>query len=181
MADEREVFSILEDGTGVGSAPSKKSEGDVAAGTVAVPGLIAKDSSGNLKFLTLDANGKLPVSSDAPGTCLNQNGTVAGVVSTETDVASITGLTISSDHNVVFALGAATKPVLWKIVQIDDATTNVLAEFITGPGQFSFQANELGIDFTSGAAGTQTLKLTGTQLRGPSTDMHGTIKAIEKA
>lgn len=182
MADEREVFSMLEDTDGSGAAPSKKSEGDVALASVAVPGLIAKDSSGNLKFLTLDADGKLPVSTETPGTCFNQNGTVISVKDTDVDVATITGLTISKAHTLVFALGSSTQPVYWKVVQTNDATETTILDFVTGSGQYSFQASDLSLDFTTGASGTQSIRVIGKQMnRGKVSDLHATIKILEKA
>lgn len=209
MADINEVFRNLEDATGEGIAHVGKSpgdaqstdvqapvmpavdnsgnmqninvrdEGDTATGVDGVPGLIAKDSSGNLTYLTLDADGKLPVSEAAAGTVLQGLGaSVTGVLNTQTQVASIT-LSNSEDYICSLGVAAATKLVKWELIHVDDVTANVLETKISGPGDFNVKF-ELKSEFSSGATGGQTLRIYGTQLRGPVTDLYASIKVLQK-
>lgn len=178
MADVNELFLTLDDGTGAGVGANARQEGDAAASQNGSIGFAFKDASGNVVLPALTADGKIPVSGEAAGTTLSNNGTVAGVVGVDTVVAEITGLTVSKLHECTMAIGAATKETLWKIVQVNDASSVTLAEFITGAGAYTYDM-DLKLSFTTGATGTQSLQLIGNQLKGPATDLHGTVKAIE--
>lgn len=178
MADVNELFLTLDDGTGAGEAAVGRVEGEAAAAQLGSIGFAFKDANGDVVLPALTADGKLPVTGEAAGTELSAHATVAGVVGVDTDIAVISGLTVSKLHECTMAIGAATKETLWSVVQIDDAATNVLAQFITGAGQYTYDM-DLKLSFTTGASGTQSIKLVANQLKGPVTDMHGTIKAVE--
>jgi hypothetical protein len=210
MADTNEVFRNLEDATGegiahVGKAPggaqstdeqapvlpavdgsgnlqniNVRDEGDAAANVDALPALIAKDSSGDLAYLTLDASGKLPVSQDDPGTVLQDlGGSATGIVGLAVNVAQI-NLTVNEEYICSLGVASATKAVKWTLEHLDDATVNILETKISGPGDFNVKF-ELKSEFTAGASGTQQLRIRGEQLRGPATDLYASAKILQKA
>ena len=210
MADTNEVFRHLEDASGegiahVGKAPggaqstdeqapvlpavdgsgnlqniNVRDEGDSATGVDAQPALIAKDSSGNFAYITLDANGKIPVSSEDVGTTVQSlGGTATGIVGTAVQVADI-NLVVNEEYLCSIGVAGSTKATKWELQHLDDATTNVLETKISGPGDYNVKF-ELKAEFTAGASGTQKLRIMGTQLRGPATDLYASVKAIQKA
>lgn len=235
MADERSLFSILEESTGAGAAPAKKVEGDAVGGnempslvakdlagnlqhvplraagaavpTLNVPAMVSKDSSGfltyvdsrdegeaapddnltvlpakdasnNMQFLRVDAFGNLQVNSDA-GTPRDINGTTIGILSTFVVVATLT-LAVSKSFDDIDVSASANHPTYWKLEQVNDMTTTLIADGLSGPGQYTIKFVPANLRKTSGASGTQSLKLSGKQLIGNVTDLHGTITAIEK-
>lgn len=180
MADVNELFLTLDDGTGAGSAANVRQEGEAAAAQNGSIGFAFKDSNGDVILPSLTADGKIPVTGEAAGTIINASATVGGNPTNDVDVVVLSGLTASKAHECTMAIGAATKEVLWSIVQVDDATETVLARFITGAGAYSF-ATEIKLSFDTGATGAQSVKLVGNQLKGPATDLHGTLKAVEAA
>jgi hypothetical protein len=207
MSNEREVFTILEDADGAGVALKKKAEGDAAAGANlvpaavgkkagnfvllpvstegsdigdAMPGLVAKDAAGDLKYLKVNADGEVLVSAEQEGTEIADEASVLGVLATQTEVVALT-LAASEDYQDVEVLASCTQPCLWEIIQTNDETDTRKASFLTGPGQFSFSKLFKHIKFSAGASGTQELKLMGTQLSGKASDMNGYMAVIQKA
>ncbi len=205
MADVREVFTILEDNaTAAGVKLPARAEGAAVAGNhvpvaaakdgagnyqlvpiraegAAVAGnelpvLPAKDSGGNWAHIPLDASGRIPVSTfpSSAGTKISDSDTVVGVLNTATDIVVLT-LAVATAYEIPQFIGAATFSTLWEVIWNDDGTEEVLGQFLTGPGQFSFGDRLEDVVFTSGATGTQELKLVATQLQGSATDMHGTL------
>lgn len=85
--DIRESFPSLEDASGVGVPLTKSTEGDAAAGKVGSVGFAFKDASGNIILPALDAQGRLPVSTDTQGTRLRQHGGVPGGLLSATGAA----------------------------------------------------------------------------------------------
>lgn len=170
MADVVELFNILSDATGEGTAPDAKSEGD-APGQGLV-GFSFKDSSGNVILPQLNSDGTIPVKSDAPGTPIRDSGSATpGALLTDTDVVTIT-LTANETYQLKKAGGSSFKSVVWRIEHNNNGTPDELARFVTGAGQYG-QISECDcIEFTAGATGTQELKIIGQQVSGKLSDMH---------
>jgi hypothetical protein len=193
MSDLREVFPILQDSaTGAGEAPISRIEGEVAAGQEGLIGFSFKDSSGNVVLPSLDAQGRLPVVTDAvAGTCHNEYGELAaGSVGTFVDLteeggASIT-LTVGKTYTNLGITVSATRTSVYKLIYVDDdggggETETILGTWIVGPGAFT-QCCELNcreLD-TTGGTGTQTLKIQGKNLT-HATCLRGEISALELA
>ena len=154
MANERESFPTLEDGTEEGAAISlrqagdavssanehgvlvaedsgsllqhleQRDEGQSGSGVAGLAPFVAEDDSGNLIRLKVNSDGELVVSSELTGIRKTDQAVVTGVIGVQTDVASIT-LTISKDHDEPEILVSSTRTVLWELIQIDDATTTI--------------------------------------------------------
>lgn len=202
MAETRELFNILSDGSDEGveyksKVPGAAQGADEQAPVIpavdgsgnmqnipyrsvgdadsdGVPGFSFRDSSGNLVRPQLSATGQVPVSfqSGTPDSA-SAVATIAAL-STEQDVVSIT-VAANDVVEANMAMGSAFQPMLWVLYHDDNSSLNELARFVTGPGDFSHLANLANITFTAGASGTQRLVLRATQLRGKLTDAHGTI------
>jgi len=180
MADERELFNTLEESNGAGAAHAKKQEGDSPASANGSIGFAFKDSSGNVILPQLDINGKLPFSSDAPGTCKSAVGSVTvAALATEEAVATIT-LTASAVHTNMKANVSSTQPCKWRMEHNDSGTPTVIDHGISGSGQYTIKM-EPGCDFTAGGIGTQELKIFVEQLRGKLSDAHASVSVLEKA
>lgn len=179
MANIAELFNILHDaGTGGGAAPELRVEGDSPGDGLNV--FTFKDSSGNLALPSLNTNGDIGVSLDEGITRKKAVGVAVGIVATDVDVASITGLTVSKLHRRPFISVACTRTTLWSLVQIDDATTTILWYTITGSGSYSFSDYIEDLEFTTGASGTQTLKIVGNQLQSNPSNLYGTLTIRER-
>lgn len=174
MADQNELFNTLADGSGDGVA------GDAVTGGGAGDGqgnhsYAFKDSGGLSVKPTLDAMGKLPVTLGAAGAIISDHATVTPSDSNDTDVVTLT-LVASTTYTLQFFSGASTKSVMWKVEQTDDATTTIHHCFVTGAGSFTESGKAECLQITSGATGTQELKLIGNQIQGGNlSDMHGTL------
>ena len=168
MAETREVFTVIEDGTGEGQSLLSRTDGGQSAATGNHAGVLAyKDSSGNDVKPQLNASGQLPVTFASSGTPTSASADVTiAALSTEQDVVAIT-VAVDDVVEASMAMGSSFQPTLWVLYHDDNATLNELARFVTGPGDFSHLANLSNINFTAGAAGTQRLVLRATQLRGP--------------
>jgi hypothetical protein len=179
MADTNELFNTLEDGSGNGVAIRQKAEGDAPSTDNGLMGFSFKDSSGNLVLPQLNASGQLPVTPGAAGTPISGSAVATPVsLNTDTDVVVI-ALTASETYECSMAMGSSFQPVEWNLVHNDNGTPNELARFVTGPGSFAHNVDFKNIAFTAGAAGTQELKLIGSQKRGGLSDMHGTVSVLE--
>lgn len=181
MADLKECFPSLSDSvTGEGECLTARQEGEAASGSEGSIGFSFKDSSGNVVLPQLTAAGKLPVDTEGlAGTCKSANGEVAAGSATAVDVATIT-LTASKDYHKVEALGSCFRESIFQIVHNDNAVESVVAEFLVGPGQYSFQVSMDCLDIVAGATGTQELKLKAYNLDKLSS-LRGSISALEVA
>lgn len=176
MANQVEVFNILADSvTGEGEAAISRIEGEAAASIAGLIGFSFKDSSGNVVLPQLTDDGKISVTFDDPGVHIDDQATVTPAgLDTKTTVVTLT-LTASKEYSLKFLSAANTFTTFWEIEQTDDATTTTEHAFITGPGHYTEQINAGCLKFVAGATGTQELILSGTQLHGPASDMHGTM------
>jgi hypothetical protein len=179
MAFEREVFPVLETSAGVGAALSQSQSGDAAAGKKGLTAFGYKDSSGNLILPTLTADGKVPVSLNAAGTCLKAFGKNATGSLTEVTVASIT-LTASKTYTEIASMVSCTRTAVYRLIQSDDGAETELAVQVVGAGQFSHDFNQKCLEFTTGATGTQLLLVKAINLDKAS-QLSATISCLEKA
>lgn len=181
MAHIRESFPILEDAVSkVGEALHKSQNGDASAGKVGATVWAFKDSSGNLVHPQLNSEGKLPVTSEGAGIpkSATSDGEIAGSL-TLTDICEVS-LTASKTHAKIHANGSCFKEAIFYLVQVNDAVETILASFIVGPGQYSFNASLSSTEFVSGATGTQKLILKAKNLNKES-DFLGDISCLEMA
>lgn len=175
--DERELFSILDDGTGAGDAPDGRIEGEAAAAQEGLIGFSFKDSSGNVILPALNAAGQLPVSLEASEICIDGSSTALGILNTAVDVVTLT-LSLTKVYRALELTASASFLTLWTVVAIDDVGgTPVETEKwrgMTGPGQFALPVKLHCAEFdTTGGTGVQNLVLRGTQRVGAATDLHG--------
>lgn len=177
MADIREVFTIIEDGTGAGVSLPNKVEGDAPGSGINT--LAFRDSAGNLTRPQLTASGALPVDSGGvAGTPASASAVVTiAALSTEEDVVALT-LGTTENINCSMAMGSSFQPCVWVLYHDDNASLNEIARFVTGPGDFAHSVAMDNITFTTGAAGAQRMVLRCTQIRGPLSDAHGTISLL---
>lgn len=163
---------------------NSRDEGDAASGVDALPILGFVDASGNYKYPLINADGELVVSHEGGGTKKYVQGQATAVVTTQTEVAKIT-LTASKDYEKIEFMGSNTFPTLWEVIGIEDAAgTPVLtpiAEFLTGPGQYTFANLLEHFEYNSGSTGTLEMVIYGTQLTGAASEMRANLGAIEKA
>ena len=152
-------------------------QGNAAAGTSGTVAFAFKDSSGNLVLPQLDASGQIKVSF-TDNTCLKST---AGLVAGSTSLQDVTGasitLTASTSYKEIGFVLSCRRDSLFQIVQVDDATTTVIAEFIVGAGQYTIVGELHCLVITAGATGTQTLKVRGKNFEGVSADLRATITA----
>lgn len=178
MANAREVFPTLADGAGEGAVLSKAEAGNAAAGKVGAVSFSFKDSSSNLVLPTLTADGKLPVSLDAAGTCVKASGKNTGSLS-RVAVATIT-LTANESYANIEANAACTRTTLYEIIHNNNGSEVELGWILVGGGQFTHNFKEACLEFTAGATGTQELIVYGTNLDKAS-NMYVSISCLQKA
>lgn len=158
-----------------------RDEGDSVTGVDALPGLVAKDLSEQFAYLKVNADGELIVAPNGGGTKKTGYATVTpAAINTLTTVVDLS-LTTTEIYESILVRGSSTFPVLWEVVQVDDAVITVKDKFLTGSGQFTFMMPYEQLEITAGASGTQAIRLRATQLSGSASDMHGYVEAIEKA
>jgi len=135
--------------------------GDAAAGKEGLVAFAFKDSSGNIVLPTLTAAGAVPVTSAA--TAIRRKSTAGELAAGSASLANVTGasitLAVSKTFYGITAVVSSRRDSLFQLVQVDDATTTVLAEAVVGAGQFTFTFNLPDYQFASGGTGTQTLKI----------------------
>lgn len=136
-------------------------EGDAAAGKEGLVAFAFKDSAGDLVLPQLNGAGGIPVAVAEGYTRLKSSaGELAAGSST---LALVTGAAITLTTNKVYygisVVGSCRRDSLFQLQWVDDATTNVLAEFVVGAGQYSFMLQMPDMQFTAGASGTQTLRI----------------------
>jgi hypothetical protein len=179
MADTRTSFTVLEDSSTQAGLPIHKVlQGDALAAKNAIPALIAKDISGNLRYPLVDALDQLVVTTDSSALAnLSATGTVAGNAAF-TPVATIT-LVANRVYRDISVMAACFRDAEFKLVFTDDVTpTDLALGILTGAGALSVAASLKSLEFTAGATGTQTLTLEAKNLNALS-DFRGTIAVQE--
>ena len=169
MSDVREVFPTLADSTsGAGEPLISRIEGEAAAAQEGSIAFSFKDSSGNVVLPTLTADGKIPVTTDAAGTCLDARGEDATGSLTFVDVVTLTAA-LTKKYMKIGVTVSSTRSTHFQLVHVDDAggtpTETILADYIVGPGQYTVccHHNCLEVD-TTGNTGTQEFKIKGKNL-----------------
>lgn len=180
MSDQREVFTILEDKTtvGLGVALKGKVEGDAVA-NVQMPVLACKDASGNEAKIPLGSNGGVLVQNNV-GTPVRDSALATPVsLVTDIDVAVIT-LVADGKYNVTAYQGSSLQPMIFRVVHDNAGAETEICRFLTGPGNFNFgNSAQNAWEFVAGSTGVQELKIVASQIRGPLSDAHASISAIE--
>lgn len=177
MANLRESFPSLEDAsTQAGVALHARQEGQTPASMNGSIGFAFKNSAGNLTLPQLNSAGQLPVTSEKAGNNLYARGTHAGSGS-EQLLATIT-LANSKVYEDIFMLVSSFRDTEFRLTWNNNGSESELGAMLTGPGSLTASAKLEGVEFTSGATGTQELKLYGQNQNATST-MKGTIAVKE--
>jgi len=136
-------------------------EGDAAAGKEGLVAFAFKDSTGDLVLPQLTASGAIAVTSASTAT--RKKSTAGELAAGSSTLANVTGasitLTASKVYYGISAVVCSRRDSLFQLVQVDDATSTVLAEAIVGAGQYTFEMLWPDMEITAGATGTQTLKI----------------------
>lgn len=163
MTDVRTSFVTLEDSSSQAGLPLHKvAEGDAIAAKNYHGAMVAKSGS-NFALLKLNpSTGALLV--DGTGVIVAKMSSPSGELAAGSlALADVTNASIVLAVNKVYEnigiIVACRRDALWQIVWKNDVTDIILAQFITGPGQYN-TAEVLGDTiFTTGATGTQTLRI----------------------
>lgn len=178
MSNVRTPFPSLVDASGVAAVLSKSLEGDAATGKVGSVGFSYKDSNGNLVLPMLTPAGAVPVDTGAgAGTPKSNQGIVSGGNLAAQDFATIT-LTASKLYSYIEATVASATDALFSIIWNNNGSETVMGYMLIGPGQFTANYSQKNQSFTSGATGTQELKLRALNLYKAS-DLMGTLSASQ--
>ena len=183
MSNQREVFTVFEDKStpGLGVGLPAKQEGDAVADNQ-VPVFPCKDSSGNEAKIPLTADNKVAVSLAATGMLSRISATVTpGALNTDTDVAVIT-LTATEKYLIKSNRASSLQPCKWTIIHDDNGTPDEIQAGLRSSGDFAFDHDsDNSWEFTAGAIGTQEIKIVGSQLRGPLSDMLASLSIQQLA
>lgn len=181
MAGKKPIFNILADfTTGEGEPAISRTEGEAAAGIAGLIGFSFQDQSGNVVLPTLTAAGAVPVSMES-GTPVFDEGEVTTVaLDTDITVATLT-LNTSKTYDIKSIFGSSFQMTSFRLVQTDDATdTDVFLAGRVGAGDYNFEREIPCHQITTGASGTQELKLVAQQCDGPiGTKISGSLCAFE--
>lgn len=182
MADLREAFGTLEDAaTGAGEALISRIEGEAAAGQNGSIGFAFKDNSGNVILPTLTADGRLPVSQNAAGTCLSGNDKVVGSA-TEVQVLEIS-LAAGETYKELDITVSCFRDAIFRIAHVNDPagtpTETDLGEVLVGPGSFTQHLNHKCMEFVAGAT-DPVLRIYGQNLNSLS-DMRAIASLLQVA
>jgi hypothetical protein len=183
MADLRTCFVTLQDYTDQSGQPLTRAlEGDAIASRNAHGALVAKyNDAGTDKFryLEVDAAGNLLVAAATNYAGLSGDASIAGNAAF-TQVLAIT-LTVDKVYKDLEVLASCFRDCIFKVSQVDDATTTVLVSGIrVGAGTFNEMASFQGLEFTAGSTGTQELIVEAKCLNALS-DMSATVSIKEMA
>lgn len=151
----------------------------VAPGTDLLPVAGFRDNSGNLFLPQLDANNKLPVSLDDPGTIIDGYAKNATPTADAANDVLTLALNNSETYNSIKAILSCNNDCEWEIVHNDNGSETVIAGGLNGPGQVNAPCEFPGIEFTSGATGTQELIFRATPDK--SRPVIATASVLEKA
>jgi hypothetical protein len=136
-------------------------EGDASAGKDGLVAFAFKDSTGDLVLPQLTSAGAIQVTSAAIVT--RRKSTAGELAAGSATLANVTGasitLAVSKTFYGITAVVSSRRDSLFQLVQVNDATTTVLAECVVGAGQYSFTFDLKDYELASGASGTQTLKI----------------------
>ena len=181
MTDLRSATTILEvSGTEAGAPLHKALEGDAIAAKNAHGALIAKNGAGNFKYLLVDDNGAVVMTSETAATMahLSANGKVVGSGS----FVSIATITLTPDleyENIGFVVGCY-RDAEFRIIHLNNVTPIVLAQgFLVGAGSLSLTETLKNLKFTAGSTGAQELTIQGLNQNALS-DLRATVTVDER-
>lgn len=166
MANPKTVFNSLKDAvTGEGAALGRIATGEAPSTLNGSIGFSFRDSTGNVVLPQLNAAGEILVATDSsPGTEKTSRVTNATGSASAVDLSSIT-LTVSKSIREILGVVSCRRSALFQLVQINDVTTTILADFVLDAGQYSFMFDfAKSLQIASGASGAQTLKITAQNL-----------------
>jgi len=182
--DNPQAFPVLEDPTTkTGVALAKVLENDAAAGKNALPALVGIDPAANLRYLKTNTAGELVVDTDSEEVaCLSAAAKVTGDNAIEQDVVSVT-LQNSVEYKKIGWIVSCFRQAEYRIVHIDDdggvgEAENELSTILVGPGDYTDSGELTCLNFTSGATGTQTLKVVAIN-KDAASDLRATISVLE--
>jgi len=164
MADEREVFVILENDTNQGVPAKARVEGNAAAAQNGLIGFSFKDSSGNVVLPALNDEGAIVVSQDAGTPFQSRAEDATGSTSLIDLSGSEITVTLGEKYDCIRLNGSCTRDTLFQVVHTDDVgvgdTETVIGDFIVGAGQFSYPLDLGKYEYdTTGGTGTQDFKV----------------------
>ena len=178
MADPRESFATLEDSsTGAGEALISRVEGEAAAAQAGSIGFSFKDISGNVVLPSLDVNGNIRIATD-DRLCLKSP--AGELAAGSASIVAVTGasitLAVDTDYDNVGFIFSSRRDSLFQLIQTNDATVTVIAEFIVGAGQYTVVGELHCFKITTGSTGIQTLSVKAKNFEGLSS-LRATITA----
>jgi hypothetical protein len=187
MADVRTSYPTLEDAnnSNQGAAQSLKTEGQTSTseGTNYAGQLVATDAGGLLRFLKVNSNNELIVTTNADNddfACLSAQGQLAGT-GTEASIAEIT-LQNSTEYDEIEMSASCFRDATIIVDRIDDEgvgdVVTEVARLRLGK-ENSICCSWKCYRFTSGGTGTVKLRVRGFNLNTTS-DMDATITVREK-
>lgn len=182
MTDLRTSFAVLEDSGTQGGLPLHKVlEGDAYAGKNAAPVLTAKSGS-NLVYLKVNpTTGALLT--DSAGAIVAKMSSPAGELAagaaafTAVTNAEIV-LTVDTVYRDLSIICSCQRDAIFQLIQQDDTTDTVIAEFIVGSGEYTQVAVIPEGEITAGSTGVQKLKVKAKNFNAQSS-LRATIFAAE--
>jgi len=180
MSDKEEIFNIASKPSGEGAPVAELFNATtLVAALRGIIGFAFQDSQGRAILPQLTTDGKLPVSGDSSGIHVDAHDTIiTPTVGLKTLVTTAT-LAVDKLYSLKLASGASTQTVLWSIEQLDGESETPRHKFITGSGEYTKDENSGCLIFLAGASGPQEVSLYGTQIKGASSDMHGTLCLLQ--
>jgi len=181
--DKPQAMPILEDlADNSGVSPAKVLEGDASAAKRAFAALTFKDIAGNLQYAKVNANNEVVVSSEsADVACLSASAKVTGSNTLEQTIATII-LQQNKVYKKIGWVGSNFRQTEYRVVQISDVgVTDVETEittFLVGPGDYTSSDQLDCLNFTSGAVGTQELRIVGLN-KDAASDLRATLSVEE--
>jgi hypothetical protein len=181
MADIRASFAVLEDSsTSAGLALHRVLQGDALAAKNAAAVLGFKDASNNLRYPTVDSQDRVNVNVNSGDyASLWERGELVAGSATMVDVTgAVITLQASTNYDMIQVVVSSRRDSHFQIVQTDDATDTIIADILVEAGD-SCEDVSIDIPFTSGATGTQELKVMGMNFSVLSA-LRATIKVREE-
>lgn len=180
MSNKEEIFNIAARPDGEGAPVAEIFDATtLVAALRGILGFSFQDYLGRAVLPQLTTDGKLPVSNDAAGIHSEAHTTVTPVALLTRTLVTTAILTPDKLYNLKFASGSSTQTVLWEIEQTDDVTDSVRHKFISGSGSYTEKIESNCLEFQAGAAGVQSAKIYGTQVKGSLSDMHATLCLLQ--
>lgn len=158
MSDVREVFPILAGVSGEGIDVSQMQEGWSPTGKNGLIGFSFRDASGNVVLPMLTGDGKIPVSTQSPGTKLNARGEhAAGSLTEVTVTGAVIALTANKQYADLNLVCSSRRGALFQVIFDNNGSETVLVDAVVDAGEYTTGISLNDLVFTAGATGTQQL------------------------